>query len=162
MSLYPSSSQDWYENMIFSNQNQGFNQNESLASFLGSLKLIKKITAVHHSTKNITATSPQQLYLKFGATLRPVERNLVAALLGLKEAFCLEDGWFQEARFCQATPESNCCLLCWFLLSVELDVLPLLTSADFSSLGLRRGVFGAEFTTVRLDAVSLDLETERE
>ena len=41
-------------------------------------------------------------------------------------------------------------------------MLPLLTNADFSSFGLSRGVFGAEFTTVRLDAVSLDLETDRE
>jgi len=30
---------------------------KALLLFLGSLKLIKKITAVNHSTKNITATS---------------------------------------------------------------------------------------------------------
>ena len=62
---------------------------------------LRSITA----SEIITVTS-QQLYLKFGATLRRV------TLLGLTETRRLVDGWFQEARFCQATPESNCCLLC--------------------------------------------------
>ena len=43
-----------------------------------------------------------------------------------------------------------------------LDVLPLLTRPDFSSFGLSLGVFGAEFIAVKVEEVSLDLDTDLE
>ena len=41
-------------------------------------------------------------------------------------------------------------------------MLPLLTNVDLSSLGFSLGVFGAELMAVKVDDVSLDLDTDLE